>query len=310
MELFAPTPSSLKPMKTFSVMDVTTLGDNTTLGASTCTVVLTSDSPNDVRILSIPPGDHKRKDIVNFPTTTSADSSQLFAEFLENVCGKHYNVCFYRGEYYIRCSFDGVLKKNKEGQVYFAGNLFNYSVFDETTRKWKFNFPEHLMMFTQNFDKNLQSWGKNVAKLVTNLLQVGQFTLPQPAKPKALPDAPPCESKWGTAPVLAPANEQWPTLPGTTKAPAKAPTKAPAPAHAKVSAPAHAKAPAPVPAQDTLEEWLANIRLSNLCSALNDLGATVPVDLLDIDEDDVASLNLKSLEKKRLFAALSKLQDE
>ena len=96
------------------------------------------------------------------------------------------------------------------------------------------------------------------------------------------------------APVQAPVKDQWPTLPGTTKTPAPAP--------AKVSA--------KTLVSDTLEEWLANNRLSNLGTALTKLGATVPVDLLDIDEDDVASLNLKSLEKKRLFAALSKLQDE
>lgn len=244
--------------------------DTTTLGDCTYTGVYKTGSPNDVRILSIPPGDPERKNIVAFPTATSADSGQLFAKFFENTRGKHYNVCFYRGEYYIRLSFHGVLKKNKEGNVYYAGNLFEYSGFDETIRKWKFDFPQHLMMFTQNFDKDMQSWGKNVAKLLTNLLQDGQFTLPQPAKPKALPNAPPCESKLGTAPVKASVKDPWPTLPGTAKASAPAPAKAPVPAHAKVSAPAKTLV------SDTLEEWLANIRFSKLCSALDDLGAYVP----------------------------------
>jgi len=45
-------------------------------------------------------------------------------------------------------------------------------------------------------------------------------------------------------------------------------------------------------------------RLSALAPALDELGAVHPVDLLDLDPDDVASLGLKKLELKRWYQAL------
>jgi hypothetical protein len=49
----------------------------------------------------------------------------------------------------------------------------------------------------------------------------------------------------------------------------------------------------------TLSYWLEHWRLSALAERLGALGAVHPVDLLDLDEEDVASFGLKKLEAKR-----------
>jgi hypothetical protein len=56
--------------------------------------------------------------------------------------------------------------------------------------------------------------------------------------------------------------------------------------------------------QPTTHSW----RLSALHEKLSDLGAVHPIDLLDLDSDDVASLELKKLELKRWSSAMDELR--
>ena len=51
-------------------------------------------------------------------------------------------------------------------------------------------------------------------------------------------------------------------------------------------------------------------RLGNLHAPLVDLGAQLPLDLLDLDDDDVAALGLKKLELKRWTAAMEELRGD
>jgi len=49
-------------------------------------------------------------------------------------------------------------------------------------------------------------------------------------------------------------------------------------------------------------------RLASLLEKLTDLGAVTPIDLLDLDDEDVESLGLKKLELKRWSAAMEDLK--
>ena len=60
--------------------------------------------------------------------------------------------------------------------------------------------------------------------------------------------------------------------------------------------------------EDALSAFLAKDSLAHLVVPLRDLGARVPADLLDLDEDDVVSLGLKKLELKRWTRAIAMLK--
>ena len=58
----------------------------------------------------------------------------------------------------------------------------------------------------------------------------------------------------------------------------------------------------------SLENWLKNIRLSKILKNLVELGAEDVEDVVDLDDEDIASLQLKKLETKRFQRAITKLK--
>ena len=57
-----------------------------------------------------------------------------------------------------------------------------------------------------------------------------------------------------------------------------------------------------------LEIWLKEKRLSRIFASLVDLGAEDTTDLLDLDDEDIAGLQLKKLEMKRFRRAIDELK--
>ena len=57
-----------------------------------------------------------------------------------------------------------------------------------------------------------------------------------------------------------------------------------------------------------MSEWLQAINLQDSLSALQDLGAARVIDLLELEDEDMASLKLKVLEARRLKNALQALR--
>lgn len=58
----------------------------------------------------------------------------------------------------------------------------------------------------------------------------------------------------------------------------------------------------------SLENWLKDIRLSKILNNLIELGAEDVEDLCDLEEEDIANLQLRKLEEKRFRRGLELLQ--
>ena len=58
----------------------------------------------------------------------------------------------------------------------------------------------------------------------------------------------------------------------------------------------------------SLKNWLENIRLSKIFDALVELGAEEVEDLVDLDEEDITSLQLRKLEDKRFRRGIESLK--
>jgi hypothetical protein len=58
-----------------------------------------------------------------------------------------------------------------------------------------------------------------------------------------------------------------------------------------------------------LATWLAHWRLSSLLPALEEFGASHPIDLLDLEQEDVASLSMRKLELKRWGKGMEDLKE-
>ena len=60
--------------------------------------------------------------------------------------------------------------------------------------------------------------------------------------------------------------------------------------------------------QDALSAFLAKHGLAGLAAPLSELGVEAPADLLDLDEDDMASLGLKKVQVKKWARAIAALK--
>ena len=58
----------------------------------------------------------------------------------------------------------------------------------------------------------------------------------------------------------------------------------------------------------TLVKWLNNLHLDGICNKLEELGVSETEDMTLLDEEDLASLNLKKIEIKKLKRAIVKLR--
>jgi hypothetical protein len=91
---------------------------------------------------------------------------------------------------------------------------------------------------------------------------------------------------------------------------------------ASSSAPAQTVTPPPAPAppdrrseggeskDESLVEWLEGINLQHTQQTFSDLGANSVSDLLDLEDDDIDGIGLKTLEKRRLSRRLEQLREE
>jgi hypothetical protein len=100
---------------------------------------------------------------------------------------------------------------------------------------------------------------------------------------------------------------------GGGRAPAAAPPLAAAAAAAKGGGAAAAPAPPTAASsdgsgEDALSAFLAKHGLAGLAASLSELGVEAPADLLDLDEDDVASLGLKKVQVKKWARAIASLK--
>tara|TARA_B100000686_G_C16792144_1_gene979476 strand:- start:1650 stop:2012 length:363 start_codon:yes stop_codon:yes gene_type:complete len=59
----------------------------------------------------------------------------------------------------------------------------------------------------------------------------------------------------------------------------------------------------------SLENWLKDIHLSKILNNLIELGAEEVEDVLDLDDEDIAGLQLKKLQTKRFQRAITKLKE-
>ena len=59
----------------------------------------------------------------------------------------------------------------------------------------------------------------------------------------------------------------------------------------------------------TLIEWLKKLRLDKILPKLQDIGVEDVEDATLLDEEDIQSLDLKKIEKKKLTRAIAKLSD-
>ena len=57
-----------------------------------------------------------------------------------------------------------------------------------------------------------------------------------------------------------------------------------------------------------LAQWLDNIHLSQLLPPLTELGAEEVEDLCDLDEEDIAGLQMKKLQEKRFRRAVGEIE--
>ena len=59
--------------------------------------------------------------------------------------------------------------------------------------------------------------------------------------------------------------------------------------------------------EDALSAFLAQHSLAGLAAPLSELGVEAPADLLELDEEDVASLKLKKVQTKKWARAIASL---